>query len=263
MTDADPILDTDLDAYVDDQLDISGRIRVENHLAANPTSAARVMADLAMRRTLRLALETAGPVTSQGATSSSQEIREAARRLSAGLSRRRMWSGLQRIAAIGILISVGWLANSSIGPFGANDVIASVHPPAFVEQAIRAHQTTMVREAMPSQPEVRTYDREDIRAATAIVVPEIPEDWQVTDVQVFPSDFGPSVEMSIRTSDGTRMTLFAVRPGYFAVEQIKDLNLAEAEAAYWQIGEVAYAVVSSRPHTGLTDEAELLKTSLH
>ena len=52
-------------------------------------------------------------------------------------------------------------------------------------------------------------------------------------------------------------------PGYFAVEPVKDLNLSSAEAAWWQVGEVAYAVVSSTPGIGLSDEAELLKSSLY
>jgi len=54
-----------------------------------------------------------------------------------------------------------------------------------------------------------------------------------------------------------------VRPGHFAVEPIKDMNLPKAEAAWWQIGDVAYAVVSSTTDIGLADEAELLKNSLY
>ena len=42
----DPITEDDLHAYVDDQLDATRRIEVEEHLAHNPEAAARVMADL-------------------------------------------------------------------------------------------------------------------------------------------------------------------------------------------------------------------------
>ncbi|MFB9949279.1 anti-sigma factor family protein [Rhizobium puerariae] len=256
MTDVETILDTDLDAYVDNQLDAAGRLRVETWLARHPDAAARVMADLGMRTTLKLAVAPDG-ITGR------PETREAARRLSSGLAGMRMWSALRRVAAIGVLVSAGWFAHSSVGPFGLREVNASVHPPAFIEQAVRAHQTALVRQDMPSQPGMKTYDREDIRAATALVMPELPKDWQVSDVQVFPSGYGPSVEISIRTKDGTQISLFAVRPGHFAVEQVKDLNLADAEAAWWQLGEVAYAVVSSAPNTGLADEAELLRNSLY
>lgn len=253
MTDVDPILDTDLDAYVDNQLDADGRLRVENWLAAHPESAARVMSDLGIRTTLKLAL-------TDDDIGGRAETRDAARRLASGLSETRMWNMLRKVAAVALLVSGGWFAHSAIGP---REVIASVHPPAFVEQAVRAHQTSIVRAAMPSQPEIRTYDRDDIRAATAISMPGLPKDWRVLDVQIFPSDFGPSVETSIRTGDGTLISLFAGRPGHFAVEAVTDLNLSEAEAAWWQIGEVAYAVISSTPNTGLTDEAELLRNSLY
>lgn len=253
MTDVETILDTDLDAYIDNQLDAAGRLRVETWLAKNPDAAARVMADLGLRTTLKLAM-------TSDVVSGRPETREAARRLSSGLANARMWNALQKVAAVGLLVSVGWFAHSSIGPRPVN---ASVHPPAFVEQAIRAHQTSIVRAGMPSQPEVKTYDRDDIRAATAIAMPELPKGWKVIDVQVFPSDFGPSVETSARTDDGVVVSLFAGRPGTFAVEAVRDVNLADAEAAWWQIGEVAYAVVSSTPGTGLSDEAELLKKSLY
>lgn len=253
MTDLDTIVDTDLDAYIDNQLDAAGRLRVETWLAKNPDTAARVMADLGMRTTLKLAM-------TSDVISGRPETREAARHLSSGLSNARMWNSLRKVAAVGLLVSAGWFAHSSMGP---KEVIASVHPPAFVEQAVRAHQTAIVRAGMHSQPEAKTYDRNDIRAATAIVMPELPEEWTVVDVQVFPSDFGPSVETSVRTESGVLISLFAVRPGQFAVEPVTDLNLSEAEAAWWQIGEVAYAVISSTPHTGLTDEAELLRNSLY
>ncbi|MDF1635781.1 anti-sigma factor [Mycoplana sp. MJR14] len=256
MTDTATILDADLDAYVDNQLDADGRLRVETYLARHPDVAARVMADLGMRTTLRLAVA-ADVVTGR------PETREAARHLSAGLAGLRMWMAIRRVAAVALLVSAGWVAHSSFGPLAMREVNASVPPPAFVEQAVRAHQTALVRKGMPSQTQAKTYDREDIRAATAIVMPELPVGWTVGDVQIFPSGYGPSVEVSIGTADGTRISLFAVRPGHFAVEPVTDLNLKDAEAAWWQIGDVAYAVVSSTPETGLADEAELLKNSLY
>jgi anti-sigma factor RsiW len=253
MTEASTITDTDLGAYIDNQLDAAGRLRVEKYLAKNPESAAQVMADLGIRSTLKLAMhredEQLGPDT-----------REAARRLSSGLSDRQMWNSVRKVAVVALLVSAGWLAHTSVGP---SEVNASVHPPAFVEQAIRAHQTTLVRAGMLSQPEARSYDRDEIRAATAITMPALPDDWKVADVQVFPSEFGPSIEAAVITGEGTQVSLFASRPGGFAVEPVKNFNLANAEAAWWQIGEVAYAVVSSTPDTGLTDEAETLKNSLY
>lgn len=251
--DASDVTEGDLCAYVDNQIDAVGRLRVERYLSHNPEAAAQVMTDLAIRGSLKLAM-----MSDQDHFR--PQTREAARRLSSGLSNGAIWSSLKKIAAVGLLVSFGWLANTSLGN---REVIASIHPPEFVEQAVRAHRTTLVRAAMHSQPEVKSYDRDDIRAATAIAMPELPDDWKVADVQVFPSEFGPSIEVALRTNEGTRISLFASRPGGFAVEPVNTVNLADAEAAWWQIGEVAYAVVSSTPQIGLMDEAETLKNSLY
>ncbi|MGO4839214.1 anti-sigma factor, partial [Rhizobiaceae sp. 2RAB30] len=83
MSDAlDPVTDADLDAYVDDQLDVGRRIDVEAFLSVRPETAARVMADLRTRDELRVALAGVRGMP-RPATA------EAARRLERGLSRRR------------------------------------------------------------------------------------------------------------------------------------------------------------------------------
>ncbi|MBC9180108.1 anti-sigma factor family protein, partial [Pseudoroseomonas ludipueritiae] len=47
----------EIDAYLNDQLDLPGRIAVEEALARNPALAARVMDDLRIRDALRAALD--------------------------------------------------------------------------------------------------------------------------------------------------------------------------------------------------------------
>ncbi|TIX79135.1 MAG: anti-sigma factor, partial [Mesorhizobium sp.] len=85
----DPVTDADLDAYVDDQLDVARRIEVEAFLSARPEAAARVMSDLRTRDELRVALAgskgMARPATA-----------DAARRLERGLARGRALRTLQR-----------------------------------------------------------------------------------------------------------------------------------------------------------------------
>ncbi len=247
MTMADPILDGDLDAYVDDQLPVARRIAVEAYLSERPDIAARVMADLRVRDELRLALASAR-------SEHRPETREAARRLERALSFRPLMSGLRRAATVALFIGVGWAAHSSFGPLGAKSVVASEPAPAFVEEAVRAHATAKLREGMASQAEKTKFDATEIRAATGIVLPELPKGWRVTDSQIFPSAFGPSVELAITPEDGGRLSLFAVRPGSFAVEPVALLHAGPAEAAYWQIGEVAYALVSDTPHPDRLDE---------
>jgi anti-sigma factor RsiW len=248
--------DADLDAYIDNQLDPHGRMRVESFLAAHPAAAARVMSDLAIRHALRIGAD-------EGEAAIEQRLRDAAGRLEKGLSQRQTFSILRRVAAVGVFITAGWFAHGQLGAFGFTAVNASSKPPAFVDDAVRAHQTTQVRETMASQVHAVKYDPDDIRSSTAIAMPAIPSAWRVVDVQVYPSEFGPSVELSLAEKDGARMSLFAVRPGFFAVEPLRTRHLPDSEAAYWQIGEVAYALVSSVPNRDLSDEAELLAKTLY
>lgn len=256
MTLTDPILPSDLDAYIDEQLDVSRRIEVEAYLSEHPEAAARVMADLRVRGELRLALARSD-VHCRPAT------REAARRLQGALSNRRLFRAFQRFAAALALVTIGWAANGYLKPFEPREVIASVPTPAFVEEAVRAHGTAMLREQMPSQHEAPDFDAAEVRAATGIVMPELPDDWQVTDVQIFPSAFGPSVEMAILQEGESRISLFAVRPGTFSVEPVTEAQVADAQASYWQSGEVAYALVADRGNaTDLQRQAETLARNL-
>ncbi|MBX4890276.1 anti-sigma factor family protein [Rhizobium bangladeshense] len=251
----DPIIDADLDAYVDGELDVARRIQVESYLSENPAIAAKVMADLSMKGELRLAL--AGENVF-----GRPETRDAARRLERGLSYGHILHSMQRIAAVGILVTAGWVAHNSFGAFSATEVAASVPAPAYVEDAVRAYQTAALRASMPSQTPT-SYSAEEIRAATAIVMPELPKDWKITDVQIFPSEFGPSVEMAIKVADGKRLSLFAVRPGAFEVQPVSHLALEKAEAAYWQIGDVAYALIADDSGLNLDQAAERLARSLY
>lgn len=257
MSDFDAMLEADLNAYVDNQLDLETRLRVEDHLARHPEVAARVMNDMAIRTTMKLA------VREPEGESVEVRTREAARRLSAGLEGRQSWMTLRRAVAVVVLVSAGWLANNAFGPFGTNAVNASTHPPSFLNEAVRAHKTAELRLSMPSQGVSKRYDPEQIRAATAIVMPDLPSDWRVVDIEVFPSGFGPSIETAMLTGDGKRISLFAVRPGHFAVDPVQSTSFSDTEAAWWQIGEVAYAVVSSERGTGLPAKAERLKSTLY
>ncbi|WP_367161396.1 anti-sigma factor, partial [Mesorhizobium sp.] len=100
----DPVTDADLDAYVDDQLDVARRIEVEAFLSARPEVAARVMSDLRTRDELRVALAGPGAMARTATT-------DAARRLERVLARDRAFSVLQRAAAAAVLVAAGWLAN--------------------------------------------------------------------------------------------------------------------------------------------------------
>ncbi|TPN59978.1 anti-sigma factor [Mesorhizobium sp. B1-1-4] len=252
----DPVTDADLDAYVDDQLDVSRRIEVEAFLSARPEAAARVMSDLRMRDELRVALAGSGGMARPTTT-------DAARRLERGLARGRIFGVLQRAAAVAAFVAAGWLANGIVGPMSVTRVVASPQPPAYVDEAVRAHRTTLVREGMSSQAEAPNYNAGEIRAATAIVMPSLPKDWKVRDVQVYPSRFGPSVEMAVETKEMGLVSLFAIRPGTFDVVKPTVAPSGDISSAYFQIGEVAYAVVAQSEVRDLDRAAETLARTLY
>ncbi|WP_313525108.1 anti-sigma factor [Shinella sp.] len=257
MTSNDPILEADLNAYVDDQLAVGRRIEVEAYLSERPETAAQIMKDLRVRDELRLALADHRAVMRQ-------ETREAARLLERALSRRRVFGFLRRAATIALFVAAGWVAHAAFGPFGATEVVASTPPPAFVEEAVRAHKTTLLRDSMASQPETESFDPAEIRSATAIVLPDLPKGWGVVDTQVFPSAYGPSVELVLEPRKDERLSLFAVRPGSFAVQHVLLFHADNARAAYWQIGDVAYALVSeSRKADDLAETARDLSRTLY
>src|SRR5262245_55900404 len=97
----DTISDADLHAYVDDQLTPARRIAVEGYLSRHPSLAARVMADLRGRDELRLAVAEL-PIVVRLSTS------DAARQLERALVRDRQFARLRRIAAMTVMIALGW-----------------------------------------------------------------------------------------------------------------------------------------------------------
>jgi len=252
----DPVTENDLIAYVDDQLEPARRIAVAGWLAGQPQKAAQVMADLRIKDELRLALLLDEPPLLS-------ETRKAAHRLERALLRGRIVSRLRQVAAVVLLIGAGWVGNEILEPLAVTPSVASAPAPAFVEDAMRAHGTSVIRAAMASQPEAPEYDPDEIRSMTAIVMPSLPDDWHIKDVQIFPSQFGPSVELEAEADELGPVSLFAVRPGSFDVVKPTIAPGEEASAAYFQVGEVAYALVSSGDIQELNHTAERLAETLY
>ena len=257
MTHSEPVSEFELDAYVDDQLSPSRRIAVEAYLSGQPALAMRVMADLRTRDELRLALADTALVRRPATT-------DAARRLTRGLRRGVVFDRVRRAAVLALLVGTGWLAHAEFGALSVGDVAASTQPPSYVAAAVMAHRTVLLRAEMASQPEVRDFDPQEIRAATAVVLPDLPAGWQVRDVQVFPSAYGPSVEMALQSPELGAASLFAVRPGSFDVVAPTVTTEGELSAAHWQVGDVAYALVAATGDGGDLDRAaERLSRTLH
>jgi anti-sigma factor RsiW len=251
---SDPITEADLLAYVDDQLDPSRRIEVEEHLARDPDAAARIMADLKDRDSLRLIH--AAPLPRPA-----EPILVAATRLERALAWRELGLKLRRIAAVVTLIGFGWFAHGQVG-LGISDSEASPKPPAFVEDALHSHETALVRARMTSQPEVEAYDPAEILAETGIQLPDLPKDWQVRDAQIFPSRHGHSIEIAIDAGDLGRISLFAAQAPAFDVIAPALARFDTANAVYWQTGQLAYALTGNSSDKALERAALRLSRKL-
>lgn len=250
----DPITEADLLAYVDDQLDPARRIEVEEHLAHNPQAASRVMADLKDRDALRLLHEAPLPRPTD-------PMLVAASRLERALGWQELGLKLRRVAAVVALVGFGWFAHGQVG-LGVTDSEASPKLPAFVEDALHSHETSLLRARMVSQPEVEDYDPAEILAETGIRLPSLPEDWHVRDAQIFPSRYGHSIEIAIDAGELGRVSLFAAQAPAFDVIAPMPARFEKVTAVYWQIGQLAYALTGTGSDSALERAALRLSRKL-
>lgn len=251
MTDADAVTAFDLEAYVDGQMDPGRRFEVEDHLARNPEAAALVMADMRARDAVRLLASAPMEPTPLAHT-------EAAVRLRGGLRRAGRMRELARMAAAIGLVLVGAVAGHFVPQNGPGQEASE-----FVAEAVQAHRTSLMRASMRSAPEAVYYDPAEIRSATRIVMPQLPADWQVTDVQIFPSEDGPTVAMAVNTRTMGQVSLFAARAPEFADREPEVAQAGRRAVAYWQMGHLAYALTGAASPAKIEAAAGKLSDALN
>ncbi|BBC71167.1 conserved hypothetical protein [Altererythrobacter sp. B11] len=143
----------------------------------------------------------------------------------------------RRAAAMAALLVSGWLAHDVVG-----DVAPPAHAASFFDEAAASYDASQARQRMVSQLESTSLDRAEIARATGLRLPDLPRDWELKDVQVFPSDLGISVALMIVTESGDEVSLFATRAETPA-EKLPLLERRERRSmAYWEEGSMAYAL---------------------
>lgn len=224
------ISDIDLQAFVDGELDPMRRIAVIDHLIKEPQACRQVLLDLKIAETLRASRAVPMSDDDRGVA--------LARSLSARVNRSRLFSA--RSAFGGAVAAALALA------VGLGVAIGFQKPPLYLQEALESRQAATVRLAMRSQIETVGFDSRDIRSATRIRVPELPDGWRIVDAQVFPSDFGPALQLSIATADGGTVSLFAThaRAGAPAQPQLTKIN--DATLVAWETAGNTY-VMSGHP----------------
>lgn len=141
----------------------------------------------------------------------------------------------------------GWLLHDFTAPPSA------AAADSFVDEAVASHKVLMLRDEMRSQLETQDLESAEIHRATGIAMPLLPASWRVRDVQVFPSDSGPSVQLVIQTPHLGRFAMVVMKrtdtpaEGTPLLERRKDEQIA-----YWEQDGIAIGLV------GRTSAADLL-----
>lgn len=246
----DDVIDPlELSAYADGELGPERRIAVEHWLSQNPQAAAQVMGDLHLRDQLLLAHDGEG-MDGPAATEA------LALRLGGKLAHRPTILRAAPLLAACLLVAMGWFANDLLGLTNLGSI------PHYVTAAVEAHHTTELRTEMHFQTQPLGPDATEMLARTQIELPVLPADWTVTDIQLFPSEFGPSVEVAVDTGKLGLVSIFAARPGKDQIVPPVTLQVDDTTTAYWQSGRTAYALVASASSTDMSNAAMSLFQSL-
>lgn len=228
-------------AYVDRTLDLDRVIAVEDYLSEHPADAARVAADLRARHALGLA--TGAPLHA-----ASDKALPGVRRRGMGVA-----MGMAMAAALAGVLVVG--PQDIIRATGGNAAAAT---PKYVDEALESHRAAVLRASMRSQPEAPHFDPKEFMHATGIAIPPLPRGWVILDAQLFPSDKGPSLYLSVRTHNNAILSVFAVHGPTKAPAEPDAVRYHGYSVAFWQQGDVSYALMGNAPPGELHRVADLL-----
>ncbi|HWV13618.1 MAG TPA: FkbM family methyltransferase, partial [Sphingobium sp.] len=115
----------------------------------------------------------------------------------------------------------------------------------FIQEALQSHEVSEMRAALRRSPPT-VFNAGEVGSSARIALPVLPHGWRVTDVQLFPSDSGPSLQMTIRDKASRPVSLFAVRDDDVAPAKPAVMTRDGKTVAYWQEGELAYALVAQK-----------------
>ncbi|WP_395337182.1 anti-sigma factor [Novosphingobium sp. BL-8H] len=244
--DPEPITEADLLAYVDGCLSADRSLEVEDYLARRPDVASRIMADLRNQAALKL-LQPVTPVP--------RRLQAVTQKLERALIRRRVRATVPFAALMLLCVGIGWGGSDTWHYIRARE---APHLPFYVQEAVMSHNVAQVRARLVSQRETSFYDAAEIGSATQIVLPRLPNGWVVRDVQIFPSDNGPSLQVTVDSGQGEPLSLFAIRARTRAPQEPAIVKEKGANVAYWQEGDLAYALTGQVPGAELDRLATVL-----
>ncbi|SMH36548.1 anti-sigma factor family protein [Azospirillum agricola] len=258
-----PILEADLLAYVDDQLDPARRIEVEAYLQANPVLAARVMQDLRQRDEIRLFLH--GDAVRETADEPAPSPAPAAAPAAANQRGRHPPRRLRMALTAAALVGIGWTAHTLVGNV-LIDPVAAAHPiPVFADEAVEAYRTAVTAGSadLGMAPENSSGLAKVISRAVgaSLPIPTFPERLIPLVSRIVPWDEGSAVQVVYTTTEFERVTLFAADDDRFAVTAPEAAILNGVSVVYWRQGHHVYALCADLPPDTLLTLAEAAHAS--
>lgn len=227
----------ELHAYIDGQLDPVRRFAIEAQLAQDPERAAWVMGELSDRTALQLLADDPSPAPSAAIEQIARLAEAPSKRF---VRRGAIFGGLSLAAAASLVLT--WPAGT----------------PGYVDYAVSSHRIAMMRASMPSQIEAPTLNAKEIQSSTSIDLPVLPADWQVTDVQLFPTEEGPALLVAVTAGDGQRMSLFALKSRSDAPKRPSAVREGPQSVAYWRRNDMSYALTGDGDPGAMDARAETL-----
>lgn len=230
----------EIDAYVDGVLDTGRKFVVETYLSNHPELAARVMGDLGSASGLKLLFAT-GDVVEANAVQVVSPVKAGA--VPSFWHRHR--GPIAGLSVAGAAAAAGLF-------------FVDVGAPNYVDYAVSSHRIALLRANMRSQVETPLYDAKEIASSTQIAIPTLPASWNITDVQLFPTDKGPALVVALKTETGKQLSLFALRERTNAPERPDAIREGTQSVAYWRRGDMSYALTGDGEASTIDATAEAL-----
>jgi anti-sigma factor RsiW len=237
------ITDAEIQAYIDGQLDMAGRIAVERHLEAHPDAAAAIMEGLRLQDELRLFLaEEAWPAPPATVA--------LARQLTRRLNWRAFGLRFRQGLAAAALLAAGWFAHAELGL--VVDEVSAAHAPPYAEEAAQAYEAARLELASGTVPNHALLSLPAERAGGTVPVPAMPEGLAFLGSDLVRGEAGTGLLALFDAGRGRIVTLFATEADDFAVTGPHVATAHGDPTVFWQLGHFAYAL------NGALSEAELL-----
>lgn len=125
----------------------------------------------------------------------------------------------------------------------------------FVDEALQSHKVAQERIRLRRSPPAR-FDVAGLALAARVTIPTLPPGWRVSEVQLFPSESGPSLQLTIKRRGSASISLFAARDSDAAPVKPDVVTRDGNSIAYWQEGEQAYALIGKGPPAEIDRIAE-------